>query len=218
MLSKTVLRQAFRTNLERDDQNSQDIDHAVRGLCARLASFLKNQSGLWAGFEPMGFEADIRPAIETSTQLKWAFPRVENDTLKFYAVGSRDELIQNAWKIWEPDPARATLVRPEELDGLLIPGLAFDTVGHRLGRGRGFYDRALAEISKARSLSTVGSVSSQNQNQTQPLKVGVALERQVSELELPHDAHDVAMDLVITEARTLARPQKNEKDLKGSAI
>lgn len=188
MLSKAALRQAFRTNLDRDDHDHTKLHHDSRALAARLTEFLRTQSGVWAGFEPMGFEPDIRPALEASSHIRWAYPRVEHGTtLAFYEVKSRAELVKNQWGIWEPDPTRAVRVHFDELHGLLIPGLAFDEKGNRLGRGRGYYDRALSEILKT----------------NQPLKIGIALERQVSQHELPHDPHDIAMDLVMTESRSL---------------
>ena len=191
MLSKTVIRQAFRTNLDRDDHDANALSASTRALCARLAEFLKNQTGLWAGFEALGFEADIHEAIQASPHIRWAYPRVEHEmTLGFYEVTSRADLVKNQWGIAEPDPSRSKRVSPETLNGLLIPGLAFDLTCNRLGRGRGYYDRALAEILRT----------------NQPLKVGIALERQISETPLPLDAHDIAMNLVITDARILKGP------------
>jgi 5-formyltetrahydrofolate cyclo-ligase len=190
MLSKAVLRQAFRTNLDRLDQDHdrEKLNHDSLALAKRLTEFLSTQTGVWAGFEPIGFEPDIRPAIEASKHIRWAYPRVEHETtLGFYSVASRDQLVKNQWGILEPDPTRAERVKASEFHGLLIPGLAFDEKGNRLGRGRGYYDRALS------SLLT----------DNQPLKIGIALERQIAQQELPHDAHDIAMDLVVTESRTL---------------
>ncbi len=199
MLSKTVLRQAFRTNLSRDDHDAALIATATSALSKRLIEFLKSQSGVWAGFEPLGFEADVREALAASTHLRWAYPRVEHEnTLSFYEVSSRPELVKNQFGIWEPDPTTAKRVHLDEFHGLLIPGLAFDLNCNRLGRGKGFYDRALAEIIKRCAASGRGT--------NQPLKIGIALERQVSAAELPRDAHDIAMDLVITEKRTLKGP------------
>lgn len=195
MLSKTVLRQAFRTNLDRDDHDVAALAHAARLLCERLGEFLKTQSGLWAGFEPIGFEPDIHSALADATHIRWAYPRVEHETtLGFYEVSSREKHVKNQFGIWEPDPAHSRRVALDELQGLLIPGLAFDLNGNRLGRGRGYYDRALAEITRSAAGRAVSN---------QPLRIGIALERQISEMPLPHDAHDIAMHQVITETRTL---------------
>lgn len=196
LLSKNLIRQAFRTNLSRDDHDQSLLRKNTDSLVARLSDFLKNQSGIWAAFEPVGFEPDIRHAVVQSTHLTWVYPRVDGDTLKFYKVGSREDLIENKWQILEPNPDRAVLVHVSELSGLLIPGLAFDETCSRLGRGRGFYDRALEEIFNHH----------QNLKTSAPLKIGVALERQVSVTALPVDPHDIVMDRVITESRILERP------------
>lgn len=83
--------------------------------------------------------------------------------------------------------AGAPELAPEELDDTLdvalIAGLAFDRHGHRLGYGAGYFDRFL----EARGVSTG------------PRPVGLAYELQVVET-LPVEEHDVAMDLVVTEA------------------
>ena len=198
MLSKTVLRQAFRTNLDRqEDHDPKALARASRDLCVRLLKFLQTQNGVWAGLEPFGFEADIREALVASTHIRWVYPRIEHENkLGFYEVTSRDLLIKSELGIAEPDPARATRVAREELDGLLVPGLAFDEAGNRLGRGRGYYDRALAEIIYTRQAAGPASLG-------QPLKIGIALDRQIAQQTLPHDSHDIAMDLIITESRTL---------------
>lgn len=198
MLSKTVLRQAFRTNLSRDEvHDSQALATASRALCSRLTEFLKSQTGLWAAFEPFGFEADIRDAIAASPHIRWVYPRIEHDVnLSFYEIASREQLIKNDLGICEPDPTRATQVGRDELNGLLVPGLAFDESGNRLGRGRGYYDRALAEIIYTRQAAGQTFLG-------QPLKIGIALDRQIAQQTLPHDSHDIAMDLIITETRTL---------------
>ena len=53
------------------------------------------------------------------------------------------QLVENRWGIAEP--VGAPEVRPQQLDAVLIPLLAFDETGHRVGYGKGFYDRFLAE-------------------------------------------------------------------------
>ena len=57
--------------------------------------------------------------------------------------GPETETVQNAWNIHEPTHNEYVLTR--EIDVVLVPGLAFDTSGHRVGYGKGFYDRFLAK-------------------------------------------------------------------------
>ena len=68
---------------------------------------------------------------------------------------------------------------PSQIDIFLIPSLAFDTAGNRLGQGGGWYDRILSRAPNA-------------------LKIGVAFACQIIE-SVPHQAHDVKMDGIVTE-------------------
>jgi 5-formyltetrahydrofolate cyclo-ligase len=66
-----------------------------------------------------------------------------------------------------------------------VPGLAFDRKLFRLGRGRGFYDRALAN--------------------TSGLKIGLASVQQISNTDIDSEEHDCPMDVVVTEKYVLKR-------------
>lgn len=110
-------------------------------------------------------------------------PRV-NTTLKkitFHRYDSPDALIRSRFGIDEP-PETATMLEPAgEGDTLIVvPGLAFDHSGYRLGYGAGFYDRYLAEYSGR--YSTMGLVY-----------------QAMVMTDLPHDAHDQPVQGMITE-------------------
>lgn len=72
---------------------------------------------------------------------------------------------------------------PDELDVILIPALAFDLAGNRLGQGGGWYDRVLARAPNA-------------------LKIGVCFDFQIVE-SVPRQSHDIAMNFIVTEKRLL---------------
>lgn len=77
------------------------------------------------------------------------------------------------------------LVPPEEIDLILVPGLAFDKSCHRLGRGGGYYDRYLPGC--------------------RGKTVGLAFDCQVVE-RLPLEAHDAPLDMLVTESALYIRP------------
>jgi len=81
---------------------------------------------------------------------------------------------------WEQD----RIMPPTSIDVAIIPGAVFDRCGHRFGYGGGFYDRFLARMAP------------------QAIRIGLAFSCQVVD-QLPSLAHDVPMDLVITEQEVL---------------
>lgn len=86
------------------------------------------------------------------------------------------ELEKGAFDIEEPKGSN--LADVDDIDLMIIPAVAFDRRGNRLGRGKGFYDRLLST--------------------TKATKVGVGYEFQLMD-ELPSESHDVPMDMVITQ-------------------
>jgi 5-formyltetrahydrofolate cyclo-ligase len=91
-------------------------------------------------------------------------------------------IVRGRYGICEPE-----LGEPAGVDAIglvIVPALAFDIAGSRLGRGGGFYDRFLSQPGFA------------------AVTCGVALEAQILE-DLPHEPHDVPVDLVVTEERTI---------------
>lgn len=95
-------------------------------------------------FAPMPGEVDLL-ALTKMTDKIWAFPKVTKYGLTFQQVKNVDkDLRLGAFGILEPTK-RLPLVLADEIDLFLCPGLGFDTHGGRIGRGKGFYDAALAE-------------------------------------------------------------------------
>ena len=111
---------------------------------------------------------------------KIAFPRVNQttQTLDFYWVDDWNHLERGEWKVLEPSPTSSQCAGLEKIDLLLVPGVAFDRVGGRLGRGKGFYDRVLKEF-RGESL-------------------GVAFEAQLFD-SIPQDQHDQPVRGLVTE-------------------
>jgi len=94
------------------------------------------------------------------------------------------DLTPGAWGILEPGPGCVRPVDPAELDLVVVPGVAFDTGGNRLGYGGGFYDRFLPRTGS-------GAVY-----------IAPAFELQVVEHVFPGD-HDIPIHFIVTEERII---------------
>ena len=79
--------------------------------------------------------------------LQLAAPVMQADgiSLRNYVLSPGTPLIENSWGISEPAPDPATEVLPAAFDAVLVPLLAVDATGQRVGYGGGFYDRLLAQ-------------------------------------------------------------------------
>ena len=103
--------------------------------------------------------------------------------LDSFAVRSPDDLIESRRGLWEPDPRRSDPVSDAELDLVVVPGIAFDRSGWRIGFGAGLYDRFLAGVDATR--------------------VGLAFSLQIQP-SLPVEPHDEPVDWIVTEGETIA--------------
>ena len=97
------------------------------------------------------------------------------------------QLVPGVWDIPEPDPERCPAVELASVEFALVPALAVDLAGYRLGYGAGYFDRLLAGRGPRTFCVTA-------------LPSAFVVE------QLPHEAHDVAVDLVLSERGTVAAP------------
>lgn len=147
---KQELREGMKRRLKALDAGERrDWSRAIEGFLAELAT-----GGKRVAFMPLDTEPDILPFIERIWRAGGTvvLPRVADGSLVLHEVAGRDSLVRGAFGIREP---HATLPRwvPEPAV-CLVPGLAFDARGYRLGRGKGFYDRLLRELGP--TVETVG--------------------------------------------------------------
>ena len=99
--------------------------------------------------------------------------------MSFFIVNDISEMKPGTYAILEP-PQDAKEVPISEIDLILVPGVAFDQHGYRLGYGQGYYDRVLKK--------------------TKTQKIGLAFEFQFVDA-LPHSLKDIPMDVIITEKK-----------------
>ncbi|HEY1958005.1 MAG TPA: 5-formyltetrahydrofolate cyclo-ligase [Polyangiaceae bacterium] len=127
-------------------------------------------------------EVDLR-ALDADLRARGArvaYPSVDAEGAMHFRFATLAEL--------DPDPlgfhgAPQTAPAADALDVIVVPALALDETGRRLGYGMGFFDRALPRFAAAK-------------------KIGVAYDFQLL-VEVPVNEHDVTMDVVVTDARTL---------------
>ncbi|HTV43475.1 MAG TPA: 5-formyltetrahydrofolate cyclo-ligase [Candidatus Sulfotelmatobacter sp.] len=156
-------------------------------LCALLKTqpfFQSARSILF--FAPLPEEPNLWPLLnETLAGKKLvALPCFDADSQVYQPRRIADlhvEILSGKFGIREPVET-CLAIPPNELDLVLAPGVAFGLDGHRLGRGKGYYDRLLQNFSG--------------------MKVGIAFDEQVVEA-VPSEPNDVRMDVILTPTRSV---------------
>lgn len=128
---------------------------------------------------PIHGEVDTTELFNKSKKKKqFILPRVgKNHHLHLHHISDLSETETGAFNIKEP-LGHLKEASPEELDLILVPGTVFAKDGHRIGYGKGFYDRLLKN--------------------TSAVKIGIAYEFQIVE-NIPAEPHDTPMDYIATE-------------------
>jgi 5-formyltetrahydrofolate cyclo-ligase len=148
-----------------------------------------------AGYVAVQGELDPAAALAAAGArgCKVALPRVSREAprLRFHEVtpGATLSATPGPFGLREPDAAWPELAI-DDLDVVIVPGVAFDAGGGRLGFGGGYYDGALA-LSRARANGRTALI-------------GIAYDFQIVD-DCPAGAGDVPVDLVVTDARVLRR-------------
>jgi 5-formyltetrahydrofolate cyclo-ligase len=138
-------------------------------------------------YHPLAAEIDLLSLLSEEDYRMWIFPKVDGDSLSLHRWVPDASWLTGPYGIREPDPERWPVVGVETIDLALIPALAFDRAGNRLGRGKGYYDRLLARSG------------------FRALKIGIVTERFLLP-GIPSEPHDIAMDLVVTESAVHVTP------------
>ena len=136
-------------------------------------------------YAPLGTEVDSTEIARRllARGVRVLFPRaIPGERRLALARCEPSELVIGPFGAPEP-PASAPRADPEDVACVVLPGVAFSTDGHRLGRGGGHYDATLAAMPRA-------------------ARVGVAFDLQLVP-SVPCEPHDAALDVLVTEARTL---------------
>lgn len=181
---KAEIRQQAHAN-RRNQENKDELSQVI---CEKFVSLPE-----YARARTVQFYIDVRAEVRTRHYLPKALEGdkrivvpycIDGENLELFLLESMDELEIGMYKILEPKPELRTLpdkqVAVEEIDLVMVPGVAFDRRGARMGHGKGYYDRLL-----------------EGARPDAPL-VALAFECQLFP-EVPVQEHDVFMDKIITE-------------------
>ena len=109
-----------------------------------------------------------------------------NDELRISELpGPEIDFLLGAFGVREPAEGDLNFVTPDKIDLVVVPGLAFDRRGGRIGYGKGYYDRLLSRLS------------------SQVPRIALAFEFQVLDT-VPQDENDIQVDTIITEKNTMS--------------
>ena len=185
--TKSALRIIAKQNLKTNLPSQSTKSSLIWDRLSELERFqLARRTGRMMIYLDFNGEVQTTRFLDFSTPVM--VPCCENNEIVPVRIDSLDELEMNSMGIKEPSlTLRAETGRrctPNDIDLVIVPGLAFDTAGNRLGRGKGFYDRFLGGLSPS------------------TLTVALAFECQIFET-VPTDARDKRVDLIVTEDRII---------------
>jgi len=178
MIEKEELREQALLHREKIRPDTEDVE----GMGALFKDNVPLKAGqVVAAYWPIGDEIDVRYLIDDLIKagVTVALPVTnKNDrVMSFSRWDGQGDLVKGTFGAFVPP--KEQLVEP---DIVLVPMLAFDRKGNRLGRGGGHYDATLAALRKKRNI----------------LAVGVAYAAQAVLFNLPSEEHDQKMDMILT--------------------
>lgn len=141
-------------------------------------------------YHAVGSEASLVKTVEALRKLEQmptiAYPLVASaEAMVFERFSAGDDLrfLDNPKKL-QTDIDRSRIIAPRDIDVMLVPGIAFDEHGNRLGQGGGYYDRYLPHM------------------RPDALTIGIAFDEQIVD-EVPHRPHDRSVGYVVTPTRLI---------------
>lgn len=173
-------------------QEKDDKNEAIRNLL--LNSELYQKCSFLFTYVSFSNEADTIAIINQAfkDQKKVYIPKVDGKDMEFYEIAGLDHLVKSYYGAMEPPTEEEKRYKPlQEIDEcplltiegnklMLVPGLAFDSKGNRIGFGAGYYDRYLAKYRKEGFFKTA-----------------LAYEFQVVD-QIEADEYDIPMDAIVT--------------------
>ena len=178
-MTKRELRQQIRTQKRRLSAAEMAVMSEV--ICSKVLALASwQEAGTLLLFYPLPDEVDVRMLIKDAFERgkRVLLPVVKGDELELHLYEGEASLKEGAFGIMEPTGPLFAPKHYDEIELAVIPGMAFDSAGHRLGRGKGYYDRLLPHLKAAKL-------------------IGICFSFQFLE-EVPAEAHDISVCKVIS--------------------
>lgn len=177
-MTKKELRQQIRTQKRR--LSAAELAVMSEDICSKVLALASwQEAGTLLLYYPLSDEVDVRLLIKDAFESgkKVLLPVVKGDELELHLYEGEASLKEGAFGIMEPTGPLFAPIHYGEIELAVIPGMAFDSAGHRLGRGKGYYDRLLPNLNAAKL-------------------IGICFPFQFLE-EVPAEAHDISVCKVI---------------------
>ncbi|MDR1222158.1 MAG: 5-formyltetrahydrofolate cyclo-ligase [Tannerella sp.] len=175
-----VRKEISRLKRSLSDGTAACLSQKIGGRLIRTDAFQK--AGCIAFYHSVKGEVETVSLIEEwCRKKKIVLPAVSGKDLRFYSYTGKESLTAGVFGIREPAPSEE--ITAEQIDLFIVPGIAFDRKGNRMGRGGGYYDRFLSGTEK-------------------PV-IGLCFGFQLLE-QIPTEVHDKKMTLILTEDITVS--------------
>jgi 5-formyltetrahydrofolate cyclo-ligase len=178
---RSKLREQFLNNNKLYEQLNNQIWDSLRKLSVFIEAETDNTLMVYL---------NLKNEIETARFIKLPtiIPFCSANEIVPFRLFALDELETGTWGILEPKTELKKnlkrILSPESINVVIVPGLAFDMAGNRLGRGKGFYDRFIARLTKSTTL------------------IALCYESQIVE-SVPINELDKPVNIIVTENRTI---------------
>ncbi len=192
---KKVTKESLRAEIKakREKLLAEEVKEKSRLIKEKLFSLPEFKSA-----HTVAFYADLKESkeVETGEMIKESLEMGKRvlipitdligKKLVFSEIRKLEDLSPGTFDILEPIPELRKILPYEAIRLIVVPGVAFDLHGHRIGYGLGFYDRCLSKLTRYVT------------------KIGLAFELQIVD-KLPREDHDIKLNKVITEERIIER-------------
>jgi len=187
---KKLIREKIKAKLQFLDQEERiEKSFNIMQLLFKLKEF--KQAKTIAFFVGLKEEVETKPMIEEALikgkRIVLPITDFKKHELIFAEINNLNELIESKYGLLEPLIEKK--IKLNEIDLFIVPGIAFDLSGSRIGKGKGFYDKILKQVNKSIPI------------------IALAFEFQVLK-EIPIEEHDIKVNLIVTEKRVIKCKEK----------